>query len=729
MMLAGLLVLLMFDNGGACPPDINPQTVELPEVVVHHADPLVINCTALFNRRLGDACVITDEDTSLFVGNMTNVDWDIQAYCNITMNESLLRKNVTITVYKTPDSVSISPLNHSGPMVEGTEYHLLCDIKNVAPLQNLVVKWYKGNESILNVTYSDLSIKTPGDVFPNLTITPSRDDDGAQYRCEAELDLGPEGPQPPPKMISKDQIHVEVLPHQPTFPTSPTTAGSMDTIQSTVKPGCCYLEFNPPSVVVEYGDPVSVLCSTSHPKPDGMGWESTIGGVSFQPDVSSVTWTVDKLEDWTIEPMCYHSTVDGQPRKTLSVIVYKTPDSVSISPLNHAGPMVEGTEYHLVCDIKNVAPLQNLVVKWYKGNESILNVTYSHLSIKTPGDVFPNLTITPSRDDDAAQYRCEAELDLGPEGPQPPPTVTSEPLNITVHYEPRIVCPGWYSELENDLILDNVRCIITGNPPPDTVWSRNGEQVNASVPLSRTDSGLYTVSAINDQGSANATIQIIVEYAPELTCRDEYNIVENENVDITALCKVNGRPEPDIHWFKDQNQVDPPIKWTRKNNGEYKAISNNTHGKASHIVVINVFYAPEILLKNRTSLMVIAGSNVSLDCSAEGNPSPEVKWNYTVAGNINVTTEGRQRTVRITRALSANTGIYTCTATNRVGMVTRKTTVTITTEDYLKIIGIICLLVFCLLIVIAVYFCKRMKKQGSYHFNPINTNINMRALP
>ena len=93
--------------------------------------------------------------------------------------------------------------------------------------------------------------------------------------------------------------------------------------------------------------------------------------------------------------------------------------------------MVEGTQYQLQCDIQNIAPLQNLVVKWYKGNEPLDNVTYSTVS-KTPVDVSDTLMISPSRNDDGAQYRCRAELDLGPEGPQPHPTVTSL-ISITVH--------------------------------------------------------------------------------------------------------------------------------------------------------------------------------------------------------------------------------------------------------------------------------------------------------
>ena len=104
----------------------------------------------------------------------------------------LCDKNVSTEL---PDDVSISPLNHTGPMVEGTEYQLQCDILNVAPVQNLTVTWYKGNETIKTDSYSDQS-KTPVNESSILTITPSREDDGALYRCEAQLNLGPEGPHP-----------------------------------------------------------------------------------------------------------------------------------------------------------------------------------------------------------------------------------------------------------------------------------------------------------------------------------------------------------------------------------------------------------------------------------------------------------------------------------------------------------------------------------------------------
>ncbi|XP_041719187.1 intercellular adhesion molecule 1 [Coregonus clupeaformis] len=819
----GLLMLILLHGAadGACPPDINPLTLEPPVVVVRHGDPLEVNCSTLFNTHLGMHWVSTEGKTSLeedrqFVTwNVAGVDWGTQAQCNIKLNGSLqCSQDLTLTVYKTPDSVSISVLSHSGPMVEGTEYQLQCDIQNIAPLQNLVVKWYKGNEPVGNVTYSNIS-KTPVDVSATLMISPSRDDDGAQYRCGAELDLGPEGPQPHPTVTSEPlnitvhyapkflpgndtvvvsagsdvsldcsaegnpppelkwtnntaegnanettvgplrtlsisrvtanatynctvtnrlgsitkQMHVlvEVPPqrHLTMFPTVPTTPGATTTLPAAAKPKVVTspLELNPPRVVVRYGDSVSVNCSTSSTVHEGMGWEATYGGTGFEQDVNIVTWTVDHLTDWTIEPKCYMTlTNSDQPIEVLPVILYKTPDSISISPLSHSGPMVEGTVYQLQCDIQNIAPLQNLVVKWYKGNEPVDNVTYSNI-IKTPVNVSATLMITPSRDDDGAQYRCGAELDLGPEGPQPHPSVTSEPLNITVHYKPVIERLNLHSHVNESSTLDMILYTVSGNPPPNAVWYQEGRQVNASAPLARTDSGQYVITITNDIGSTNSTVHITVEYAPKFTCPDQYIFKENENHNLLVTCTVDGNPSSKITWYKAQQKVDIPQSLTRENRGEYTLVTNNKHGQASHTLVIDVLYAPEFLLGNDT--VILSGdSDVSLNCSAEGNPPPEIKWTF-AAGNVTVSTEGRQRTVRITRATSTNAGIYICTATNRVGTATRTTTV-IPMKGYSTImiwwIPVVILVTFVLIVVL---YCRWRKRHGHYNFiTNNNTEVN-----
>lgn len=110
----------------------------------------------------------------------------------------------------------------------------------------------------------------------------------------------------------------------------------------------------------------------------------------------------------------------------------ETPDSISISLVNHTGAMVEGREYQLLCEVQNIAPVQYLTLRWYRGQTEVYNNTFSELSPATPVQVSSTLLIMPSKAEDGAPYSCEAALELGPEGPQPPPRVKSEPLNINV---------------------------------------------------------------------------------------------------------------------------------------------------------------------------------------------------------------------------------------------------------------------------------------------------------
>lgn len=99
---------------------------------------------------------------------------------------------------------------------------------------------------------------------------------------------------------------------------------------------------------------------------------------------------------------------------------------MSISTLGHAGAMTEGRNYALQCDIKNVAPVQLLVVKWYKGQDLVKEERF--METKNPDNITTTLKISPNRNHSKIQYRCEAEL-----GSESYLKVKSDFLNITVH--------------------------------------------------------------------------------------------------------------------------------------------------------------------------------------------------------------------------------------------------------------------------------------------------------
>ncbi|XP_065105206.1 basement membrane-specific heparan sulfate proteoglycan core protein isoform X3 [Paramisgurnus dabryanus] len=420
-------------------------------VVVEYGSSVSVNCSTDvthdkigWDAQVGSVSLTTDKLITWNVSNLRR--WDIRPKCYIRTNLTKCVSLPPVLIYKTPDSVSISTVDNK--MIEGFQYELQCYIVNVAPVKSLIVKWFKGDTEVKTETFTD-TIKTPVNKTSKLKITVDRDDDGAQYRCEAELNLGIDGPQPPPKMTSEP-------------------------LNISVYSFCDFLQSNPPSVVVEYGSSVSVNCSTDVTH-DGMGWEAPVGNVTMITD-NLITWKVSNLRRWDIRPICYISTSWTKCVSLPSVLIYKTPDSVSINRVDYK--MIEGFQYELQCDIVNVAPVKSLTVKWFKGETEVYSETFTD-NKKTPVNKTSKLKITVDKDDDGAQYRCEAELNLGIDGPQPPPKVTSKPLRITVNALLEFNPPSVVVEYDSSVSVD----CITYVTHDGIGW----EAPVASVPMTTTD--------------------------------------------------------------------------------------------------------------------------------------------------------------------------------------------------------------------------------------------------
>ncbi|KAF3846199.1 hypothetical protein F7725_003277 [Dissostichus mawsoni] len=129
--------------------------------------------------------------------------------------------------------------------------------------------------------------------------------------------------------------------------------------------------------------------------------------------------------------------------------------------------------------------------------------------------------------------------------------------------------------------------------------------------------------------------------------------------------------------------------------------------------------APEIN-EGTYSKDVKLDGNVTLDCSAEGNPLPDLHWNYTTAENVRETTRGHQKSLTITGATSTNAGVYICAATNNVGKVTSTVTLKMMKAKrsvlplrflWWLLIGLIVVVVVVVVIVIVIVH-KRCKNMG-----------------
>lgn len=280
----------------------------------------------------------------------------------------------------------------------------------------------------------------------------------------------------------------------------------------------CPLQLLPGSaVVVRFGDPLTVNCSTSEDVFQVMGWEVPVGNSSTsQGTVKFVTWSVASLKMWSIQPKCYITVDDDQQcGKKLEVTVYKLPDSVSIFAPHLAGVMEAGRSYQLQCDVRDVATVRNLSVVWYRGSEVIHNETRDSV-VATPRNESFHVTVTPQKDDQGVRFLCQVEMKGISSLSKRSPIITSEPYNMVVHYP-----PSFFSPLPETLdpVVDEepvLNCSADGNPPPTYHWWSSAglpEAMTGNNSVLRTSSplppGTYNCTASNPLASVTKVFIVL----------------------------------------------------------------------------------------------------------------------------------------------------------------------------------------------------------------------------
>uniref|UniRef100_A0A3B3YJG9 Ig-like domain-containing protein n=1 Tax=Poecilia mexicana TaxID=48701 RepID=A0A3B3YJG9_9TELE len=267
----------------------------------------------------------------------------------------------------------------------------------------------------------------------------------------------------------------------------------------------CAIELTPPRVVVKYGDPVSVKCTTSAEEFDGLGWEASEGGTGLKEE-RYVMLTVQSVAEWDNNPMCFITSGTNQCSTRLGLVIYK---NISISSsIESSEEMRENEEYILTCSILNIAPVQNLTVRWYQGNQIIYSENLTN-STKKPTNQTSIFRFTPTRQDDRTTIRCEAHMDLGPEGPQF--NASSRELSIGVKY----------SEVEVGEVL-GLKCSSVGNPRPNYSWiyyrthnvNERTEDGISRLIINNANGfniGSYTCHAWNEKGNVSKTVRVTVK--------------------------------------------------------------------------------------------------------------------------------------------------------------------------------------------------------------------------
>lgn len=181
-------------------------------------------------------------------------------------------------------------------------------------------------------------------------------------------------------------------------------------------------------------------------------------------------------------------------------------------------------------------------------------------------------------------------------------------------------CPSHYAGVEHSFSLNMLSCKPDGNPAPTVSWYFQGEQMNASQTLTRSQSGSYTAEVINSLGGSNTSVIITIECehrfnishnshflfhrvsygliyseisfgemftdGPSFACDSHYEVKDKDNHQAVA-CEAEGIPTPTITWFKNGINISPK-RWTERDNGTYTLKATNKHGTANHTIYVDV---------------------------------------------------------------------------------------------------------------------------------------------
>ncbi|XP_058510558.1 hemicentin-2-like [Solea solea] len=738
-----MLALFLGDVDSTCSESKTTLRLVPLEVLEEYGGEVLVNCTSedgihdwMYWKHGNRKSNLTEEDFTSWTLSLS--EWNVTtAKCILMLPGGIeCSEDLEITLYKNPDSVTLYPTQYVNNLVEGTLYELQCDIVEVAPIQNLTIRWYKDNQVVRTETFTSNTTRTPVSESSLFTVNISREDDGAGFRCEAQLNFGPHRSEQP--VLS--ELHVISVYYAPE-------------LNGTADEG----------VHVVQGGNITLACDAKGNPPPDFRW--TRDGVNMTEDKSYVN--VSQVNT-NVTYVCTATNRVGTTTKRIHVYVredvveapadavtppeppidcsLKVPDKVVVrfgDPLSIDCVTTATDVFRMSWKESNVLRFHisptatwkmEKVEDWNIKPECQVSLTSGHVCSATPAitvyktpdvvslsanadglmvedtvnlltchivNVAPvqNLTVTLYRGNKTVSTRgfnstmatpanVSTDFSLIPVrdddgaqyrcsaelhlGQQTVPATSSEPYTAVVHYKP---------------LMNHCPAGFSGL---EGTFSLDTLQCQAEGNPPPTVRWYYRGRPVN--ASAALTRDHSGTYMVELLSSVGRN---NRTVDITVeygplftcdsqyrvkehdkvqrMCDPEGAPTPTIRWFKGGNEIGPPQHWTKQDSGVYDLKAENQHGTANHTLSLDVWFAPEIKEEN-VSMEFTPGENVTLDCHAEGNPVPKVLWKNTAAVNVMQTTGGHHGSIRVTVATSTNAGVYICVATNEVGTVSRSVT-------------------------------------------------------
>uniref|UniRef100_A0A8C3N479 Hemicentin-1 n=1 Tax=Geospiza parvula TaxID=87175 RepID=A0A8C3N479_GEOPR len=385
---------------------------------------------------------------------------------------------------------------------------------------------------------------------------------------------------------------------------------------------------------------------------------------------------------------CLAANAAGTAELLYSLQVHVPP---SISGSSDMVTVVVNNAVRLECEARGIpAP----ILTWLKDGSPVSSVS-NGLQVLSGGRV---LALPSAQLSDTGTYTCVAVNAAGE---------SQRDIDLRVYVPPDIV-----GEEQNVSVLLGqaleLRCQGSAVPPPRLAWLRDGRPLLEKPGLSISadgsvlkidgaqvqDTGRYTCEATNVAGKTEKNYNVNIWVSPSISGSDDSSqLTVNEGSLISLICESSGIPPPSLTWKKNGSPVVPePSGRVRVLSGgrqlqvavadrydaaSYTCIASNVAGSATKEYSLQVYTRPTISNSgpHPSEVIVTQGSEISLECEAQGIPEPAVTWlkdGRALGSGREVAVLAGGRVLRLQRARVSDTGRYVCVATNAAGLADRK---------------------------------------------------------
>ncbi|XP_077986992.1 hemicentin-1-like [Glandiceps talaboti] len=318
-----------------------------------------------------------------------------------------------------------------------------------------------------------------------------------------------------------------------------------------------------------------------------------------------------------------------------------------------------------------------------------------------------SLRLPMAQKSDGGRYSCFATNIAG--------QVSRDILLIVL--EPPVIhrpVPNEFEELDGSRIV--LSCPASGYPIPHIKWYKDDEPIGFSPTTftradgaliissaTREDTGEYKCVVSNKAGNDTREISVKVLIPPTIKPGPEtIDVLIGKAV--TLPCEAEGVPQPMVSWEKTNDilQVDGQSVQILENKslfitdvrhsdgGKYMCVASNKAGVTTRMITLNIQEHPSIVgptNRGGEKFPVTAGEEIILPCKAKGVPIPDIAWlkdDQRLTGfeyGLEIQDDG---SLRIFSGSRADTGTYTCIASNVVGNYTHTVEVIINELPFIR---------------------------------------------